>query len=65
MKTNNGRELRMLYDVCKQHIRAVELSDHFDLDTIFTIAFELKMNEVTRLKWMEYSNDSNTMSPYS
>ena len=31
MKANNGKELRKLYDVCKQHVRAIQLSDHFDL----------------------------------
>ena len=56
----------MLYDVCKQHITAIELSDHYNLDMFLTISMELKMDEVTRLKmdevmrlkWMEYSYDS-------
>ena len=30
-----------------------------------TIAMELKIDKVTRLKWMEYSNDSQTTPPYS
>ena len=65
MKANNGKELCKLYDVCKQHIRPIDLSNHFNLDTFLTIAMELKMDEVTRLKWMEYSNDSQTTPPYS
>ena len=63
MKVNNGKELGKLYDVCKQHIRAIKLLDHFDLDTFLTITLELKMDEVTRLKWMEYSNDSQKTPP--
>ena len=58
MKGNNGRELCRLWDVWKQHIRAIKLSDHFDLETFLTIEMEMKM---TRLKWMEYSNDCQTM----
>ena len=35
MKGSNGKELHKLYDISKQHIRVIELSDHFnsiDLD---------------------------------
>ena len=65
MKANNGKELLKLYDVCKQHKRAIELSDHFDLETFLTIAMELKLDEVTRLNWMDYSNDSQKTPLYS
>ena len=65
MKVNNGRELRKLHDVCKQHIMAVQLSDHFNLEMFLTIVMELKMDEVMRLKWMEYSYDSQMTPPYS
>ena len=65
MKTNNSRELWKLSDVCKQHIRANELSNHYDSDTFLTIAKELYIDEVTRLKWMEYSNDSQTNPRHS
>ena len=57
MKTNNVRKLLKLYGMCKQYIKAIELTDLYDLDTILTIAMQLKMGEVTRLKWVEYSND--------
>ena len=50
MKGNNGKELCKLYDVCKQHIRAIELSHHYNLDMFFAIELELKPDEVTRLK---------------
>ena len=62
MKGNNGYELHKLYDTRKLYIRAIELSDHFDLHMFLTITMELKMDEVTRLKWMDYSNDSQ-MTP--
>ena len=65
MKGKNGRELLKLYDTCKHHIRVVELSYHFNLEMFLTIAMELKMNEVKKLKWMVYSNDYQTMPSYS
>ena len=52
MKSNNGRKLGKLDDVCKQHIRAIKLLDNFNSDTFLTISMELKMDEVTKLKWM-------------
>ena len=51
--------------MCKQHIKAIELSDLYNLDTILTIAMEVKMGEVTRLKWVEYSNDFQKRPLYS
>ena len=42
--------MRKLYDVCQQHIRAIQLSNHFDLEMFLTIAIELKMDEAMRLK---------------
>ena len=31
---------------------------------LLTIVMELKLDEVTKLKWMEYSNDSQTTPPH-
>ena len=61
MEANNGKELQKLYDVCKQHLRAIQLSSHFDLETILTIAIELKMDEATncfRQKFFQISADT-------
>ena len=43
---------------------AIKASDQYDLDTFLTIVMELKLDEVTRLKWMEFSNDCQTTPPY-
>ena len=64
MKVRNGKELRRLHDVCNQHIRALKLAGQLDIETFLTIALELKLDEATRLKWMEYSNDSKTTPPH-
>ena len=60
MKSNNGRELRKLYDLCNQHTRAIKASEHYDLDTFLTVVMELKLDEVSRLKWMEFTNECHT-----
>ena len=61
MKIHNSREINKLYDTCTQHIRASKASGKFDMDMFLTIIMELKVDEVTKLVWMEYSNDLQTM----
>ena len=65
MKADNGRELRRLYDLWNQHIRAIKAFDAYDLDTFLTAIMELKLGETTKLKWMEHSNDSTRTPPFS
>ena len=65
MKAHNGRELLKLYDTCNQHIRAIRALEAYDIDTFLTIVMELKLDEVTELRWMEYSNDSKTKPLHS
>ena len=65
MKASNGKELRKLHDTCKQHLRAIQLADQFDLESFLTIAMELKLDEKTRLEWMKHSNDSMKTPPYT
>ena len=65
MKANKGNELHKLDEICKQHIWAIQLSEYFNLDTFLAMAMELKVGEVTSLKWMEYSNDSQNTPLYS
>ena len=65
LKAHNGRELRKLYDTCNQHIRAIKAFEAYDIDTFLTVVMELKLDEVTKLRWMEYSNDSKTTPPHS
>ena len=62
MKSNSGRELRRLYDHCNQHIRAIKASEHCDLDTLLSVVMELKLDEASRQKWMEFTNESQ-MTP--
>ena len=54
-----------MYDVCKQHTRAIQLSNNFNLESFLTIAIEFKLDEAARLKWMEHSNDSKKTPLYS
>ena len=65
MKADNGRELRRLYDLWNQHIKAIKPFDAYDIDTFLTATIELKLGETTKLKWMEHSNDSTKTPPYT
>ena len=65
MKADNGKELRRLYDLWNQHIRAIKAFDAYDIDTFLTAIMELKLGEATKLKWMEHSNDSKATPPYT
>ena len=65
LKAHNGRELQKLYDICNQHIRAIKAFYFYDIDTFLTIVMELKLDEVTKLWWMEYTNDSKTTPSHS
>ena len=50
MKASNGKELGKLYDTCKQHLRAIQLTDQFDLELFPSIVMELKLDEKMRLE---------------
>ena len=60
LKSNSGRELWKLSDICNQLIRAIKASKHYDLNMFLTIMMELKLGEASRLKWMEFTNESQT-----
>ena len=43
MKEDNGRELRRLYDLSSEHIRAIKDFDAYDINTFLTAIMELKL----------------------
>ena len=55
----------MLYDLWNQHIRAIKAFDACDIDTLLTAIMEQKLGEATKLKWMEYTNESKTTPSYT
>ena len=64
MKANNyGNELQKLYDFHNQHIRVTKTFDMHDIDMLLTIVKALKLDEFTKLRWMEYSKDSIKATP--
>ena len=64
LKTGNGPELRQLHDLLVQHIRALKALGQDTLETYLTAAIELKLDEGTKLKWMEYSSEREITPPY-
>ena len=60
LKFHSNKELRKLYDLCNQHIRAIKASEQYDLNTFLTVVMELKLDEASRLEWLEFTNESQT-----
>ena len=50
MKSDNGRELRRLYDLWTLDISAIKAFDAYNLDTFLTTVMQLKLGETTKLK---------------
>ena len=65
LNAHNGRELRRLYNLCNHHIRTSKSSDDYDIYTFLTTVMELKLDEFTKLRLMEYSNGSKTTPRHS
>ena len=64
LKTGSGQELRRLHDLLRQHTRALKALGQDTLEEYLTAAIELKLDEDTRLKWMEFSCDSEKTPSY-
>ena len=45
-------------------IRTIKLANHYNLDTFLTITMEIKLDEATRVKCMQYSNDSQATATH-
>ena len=61
----NSREVHKLYYLCNQHIQAVMASDDYDIDMFLAIVMEPNSDEVTKLKLMEFGNDSQSTPSHS
>ena len=64
LKMGSGPELRRLHHLLVQHIRALKALEQDTLETYLTAAIELKLDEGTKLKWAEYSSESEATPPY-
>ena len=64
-RQKNSSELCKLYDLYNQHFWALKESDEYNLDTFLSIVMELKLDKVTKLKWMEFNNDCQPTPPHS
>ena len=54
-----------MFDPCNQHIRAIKAFKDYNIDTFLIVVMELKLDEGTKLKWMEFSNDSQATPQHS
>ena len=63
VKNGSDRELRRLYDAATQHYRALKAAKHDSFDTVLTVILQQKLDERTRLKWAEFSCESEQVPP--
>ena len=63
VKNGSEKELRRLYDVATQHYRALKAAKQDSFDTVLTVILQQKLDEKTRLKWAEFSNDKELVPP--
>ena len=64
LKTGSGQELCRLHNLLRQHTRALKTLGQDTLEVYLTAANELKLDDNTKLKWMEYSSNSETTPLY-
>ena len=57
VKNGGEKDLRRLYDAATQHYRALKAAKNDWFDTVLTVIIQQKMDEKTRMKWAEFSNE--------
>ena len=62
-KIGSGQEWRQLHDHLQQHIRALKVLGEYDIETYLTAAIKLKLDEGTKLRWIEHSSKCETTPP--
>ena len=55
--------MRRLHDHLQQHVRALRVSENYDIDTYLTAAIELKLDESTLLEWNRHSSKCEMTPP--
>ena len=64
LKEGTGRELRRLYDIVQQHLRALKAMGHEPRGSFITALIELKMDPDTMFEWQKASQDSTDVPHY-
>ena len=63
VKNGSDKELRRLYDSAIQHNREIKAAKSDSFDTVLTVIRQQKLDHNTRLKWAEFSSDSENDPP--
>ena len=64
LKDGSGKELRRLHDTIKQHLRALESSEHDLPGTFITSIIELKLDTDTMFEWQKHTQTKTDVPPY-
>ncbi len=63
LKERTGRELRKLYDLAQQHLRALK-SMKYDPGPFMTFVLELKLDATTTFEWQKHSQTQRKVPHY-
>ena len=64
LRDGTGKELRRLYDVVQQHLRALKAMEYEPSSSFITSVLELKLDTNTMFEWQKYSQDSVDVPHY-
>ena len=64
LKDGSSKELRRLHDTIKQHLHALESSQHNLPGTFITSIIELKLDVDTMFKWQKHTQTMTDVPPY-
>ena len=64
MKNSSDQELHCLYDAALQHYQALKAANNNSFGMVLTVILQQKLDEKTQLKWVEYTNDSESSTVY-
>ena len=65
VKEGNGKDLRHLYDVAKQHLRALAAMNQGITESLITAMLELSLDQALMFEWPKHSQDTNDVPHHS
>ena len=63
VKNGSEKEIRRLCDAATQHYCALKAAKADSFETLLTVILQQKLDEKTRLKWLEFNSDSDSGPP--
>ena len=64
LRDGSGKELRRLYDIIQQHLRALKSMDQEPSPSLITSIIELKLDTTTMFEWQHHTQSQNEVPHY-